>query len=160
MRRQHDLTVGVEQRQSHEGQVDAIKHTVLVVDGAVAEEERVVAKDAAVEESGGLVNDGDEQIRDGRRDGKQQDVADQQEGAGGGAHLAVVQREADGDVALHRHARQDERGGAGGEHGHHDLKERQQRSIRSVAWCSSGLSTRSSSGSQAPGSSRRRRGSS
>lgn len=157
MRRQHDLTVGVEQRQSHEGQVDAVKHTVLVVDGAVAEEQRVVAENAAVEEGGGLVHDGDEQIGDGWRDGEQQDAADQQEGAGDGAHLAVVQREADGDVALHRHAGQDQRGGAGGEHRRHDLKERQQSSVR---WRSSGLGARPSSGWESPGSSRRRRGSS
>lgn len=155
MRRQHDLTVGVEQRQRHEGQVDAVKDAVLVVGGAVAEEEGVVAEDAAAEEGGGLVDHGDEQIGDGRGDGEQQDAADQQEGAGGGAHLAVVQREADGDVTLQRHAGQDERGGAGGEHGHQDLRERQQRAVRSAGWRPSGLRARSS-----PGSSRRRRGSS
>ena len=35
----HDLTVGVQQRQSHKGQVAAVKHTVLVVDGAVPEQQ-------------------------------------------------------------------------------------------------------------------------
>lgn len=129
MSRQHDLTVGVEQHQSHEGQVDAIEHAVLVVDGAVTEEQRVVAKDGAAEEPGGLVDDGDEQVRDGRHDGEQEDAANQQEGAGDGAYLAVVQREADGDVALHRHAGQDERRGAGGEDGHRDLRETEVRHV-------------------------------
>lgn len=157
VRRQHDLAVGVEQCQNHEGQVDPVKHAVLVVAGAVAEEQRVVTEDAAVEEGGALVEDGDEQVGDGRRCGEKQDAADQQQGAGGGEHLAVVQREADGDVALHRHPSQDERGGAGGEHGHHDLEERQQRWVRGR---SSGQRARSPLGSEPPGSSRRRHGSS
>ena len=53
--RQHDPAVGVEQRQSHEGQVHPVKHTVLVVDEAVAEQQRLVAEHGAVEEVGGLL---------------------------------------------------------------------------------------------------------
>lgn len=90
MRRQHDLAVGVEQCQNHEGQVDSVKHAVLVVAGAVAEEQRVVTEDAAVEEGGALMEDGDEQVGDGRRCSEQQDATDQQQGACGGEHLAVV----------------------------------------------------------------------
>lgn len=123
MRRQHDLAVGVEQRQGHKRQVDPIKHTVLVVDGLVAEEERVVAKDGGVEETQRLVDDGDEEVGDGRGGGEDEDDTDEEEGARDGAHLAVVQGEADGDVALHRHAGQDEGGGAGGEDRCHDLRE-------------------------------------
>lgn len=122
MCRQHDLAVGVEQRQSHKGQVDPVKHTVLVVDGPVAEEERVVAKNGGVEETQRLIDDGDEEVGDGRRGGEDEDDADEEEGARDGAHLAVVQGEADGDVTLHRHTGQDERGGAGGEDRCHDLR--------------------------------------
>lgn len=122
-RRQHDLTVGVEQRQSHKGQVRPVKHAVLVVDGLVPKEERVVAEDGGVEESWRLLEDGDEQVCDGRRGGEGEDDADEEEGAGDGAHVAVVQGEADGDVALHGHAGQDEGGGACGEDRCHDLRE-------------------------------------
>lgn len=121
-RRQHDLTVGVEQRERHAGQVHPVKHTVLVVDGPVAKQERVVAENGGVEESLRRVDDGDEEVGDGRRGGEDEDGADEEEGARDGAHLAVVQGGADGDVALHRHAGQDERGGAGGEHRSHDLR--------------------------------------
>lgn len=48
---QHDPAVGVEQRQSYTGQVHPVKHTVLVVDGALAEEKRVVAENSGVEEA-------------------------------------------------------------------------------------------------------------
>lgn len=122
MCRQHDLAVGVEQRQSHKGQVDPVKHTVLVVDGPVAEEERLVAKNGGVEETQRLVDDGDEEVGDGRRGGEDENDADEEEGARDGAQLAVVQGEADGDVTLHRHTGQDERGGAGGEDRCHDLR--------------------------------------
>lgn len=124
-RRQHDLAVGVEQRQSHEGQVHPVKHTVLVVDGSVAKEKRVVTKNAGVEETQRLVDDGDEEVGDGRRGGEDEDDADEEDGARDRAHLAVVQREADGDVALQGHASQEERGGAGGEDCCHDLRETQ-----------------------------------
>lgn len=119
---EHDLTVGVEQRQSHEGQVHPIKNTVLVVDGVVAKEEGVVAEDGGAERSRRFVDDSDEEVRDGRSGSEDEDDANEKEGARDGAYLAVVQGEADGDVALHGHAGQDERGGAGGEDGRHDLR--------------------------------------
>lgn len=124
MRRQHDFAVGVDQREGHEGQVDAVEHTVLIVDGAVAEEQRVVAEDGGVEEAGRLMDQSDQEVGEGRRGGEDEDDPDQEEGARDGAHLAVVQREADGDVALHRHAGQDQGGGAGGEDRRHDLRRR------------------------------------
>lgn len=90
MRCQHDLAVGVEQREGDEGQVDPVEHTVLVVDGAVAEEQRVVAEDGGVEEAQGLVDHGDEEVGERRHGGEDEDGADQEEDARDGAHLAVV----------------------------------------------------------------------
>lgn len=119
---QHDLTVGIEQRQSHKGQVDPIKYTVLVVDGVVAKEEGVVAEDGRVEQRRGFVDDSDEEVRDGRSGGEDEDDTNEKEGTRDGAYLAVVQREADGDVALYSHASQDKRGGACGEDRCHDLR--------------------------------------
>lgn len=119
---QHDPAVGVEQRQRHAGQEDAVEHAVLVVDGRVAEQEAVVTKHRGLEETRGLLDDGDEEVRGRRRGGEDEDGADEEEGAADGAHLAVVQREADGDEALQSHAGQDERGGAGGEDRRHHLR--------------------------------------
>lgn len=66
-RRQHDLAVGVEQRQRHARQVDAVEGAVLVVDGAVAEEQRVVAEDGAAEEVRWLVRQRQQQVAEGWR---------------------------------------------------------------------------------------------
>lgn len=120
---QHDLTVGVDQRQSHKGEVGSIKHTVLVVDGLVTKEKWVVAKNGCVEETGRLFDDGDEEVCDRWCASEEEDATDEQEGARDCAHLAVVQRETDGDVALHSHAGKDERGGTCGENCCHDLRE-------------------------------------
>lgn len=119
---QHDPAVGVEQRQGHEGQEDTVEHAVLVVDGRVAEQKAVVTEDGGLEDTRGLFDDGDEQVCDGRSGGEDEDDTDEEEGAADGAHLAVVQREADGDEALQSHAGQDERGGAGGEDRRHHLR--------------------------------------
>lgn len=62
---QHDLTVGVEQRQSHKGEVHPVKHTVLVVDRSVAKQKRVVTKNRRVEETWRFIDYGDEQVGDG-----------------------------------------------------------------------------------------------
>lgn len=120
--REHYLTVGVEKSQSHEGQINPVKHTVLIVDGRVAEEQRVVAEDGGVEEGKRLVDDGDEQVCEGGRGGEDEDDEDEEEGAWDGAHVDVVHREADGEVTLQRHAGQDERRGAGGEDRRHYLR--------------------------------------
>ncbi len=120
---QHDLTVGVEQRQSHEGQIHPVEHAVLVIDGSVAKEKRVVAKNGGVEETWRLVDDGNEEVCDGWGGGEDEDDTDVEESARDGANLDVVQGEADGDVAFHGHAGQDERRGAGGEDCRHDLRE-------------------------------------
>lgn len=87
--RQHDLAVRVEQRQRHEGQVGPIKHTVLVVDGAVTKEKRVVTKNGGVEDTR-LLDNCDQEVSDGRGGGEDEDYADEDEGARDGAHLAVV----------------------------------------------------------------------
>ena len=117
----HDLTVGVQQCQRHKGQVAAVEHAVLVVDGAVTEQQRVVAEHGRVEELWRLLGQGDEEV--GERGGgrEEEDDPDEDEGAAHGADVAVVHGVADGEVALHGHARQDERGGAGGEHRRHHL---------------------------------------
>lgn len=85
----------------------------------------MVAENGGSEETQRLVDEGDEEVGCGRGGGEDEDDADKEEGARDCAHLAVVQREADGDVALHCHAGQDERGGAGGEDRRHDLREAQ-----------------------------------
>ncbi len=82
----------------------------------------MVAKNGGMEETRRLVDDGDEKVRDGRGSGEDEDDTDEEEGTRDGAHLAVVQGEADGDVALHRHASQDERGGTGGDDRCHNLR--------------------------------------
>lgn len=127
---QHDLAVGAEQRQDHGGQEQTVKHAVLVVDGPVAEQEAVVAENRGMEETGGLAEDGDKEVRDRRSGGEGEDEDDEDEGAGHGAHLAVAQGEADGEEALQRHACQDERGGAGGEDRRHHLRTGDRFSVR------------------------------
>lgn len=88
----------------------------------MAKDKRVVTKNIPVEETNRLVDDGDEKVRDGWSSGEDEDDTDEDEGARDSAHLAVVQGEADRDVALHGHAGQDERGGTGGEDCCHNLK--------------------------------------
>lgn len=82
----------------------------------------MVTKNLGVEETRRLLEDRDEEVGDGRGDGEDEDNADEEESARDVTHLAVVQRETDGDVALHSHASQDERGGARGEDRCHDLR--------------------------------------
>lgn len=82
----------------------------------------MVTKNLGVEETRRLLDDRDEEVGDGRGDGEDDDDADEEESARDVTHLAVVQRETDGDVALHSHAGQDERGGASGEDRCHDLR--------------------------------------
>lgn len=83
----------------------------------------MVAKNGSLEEIWRLLDNGDEEVCDRWRDDEKEDDADEEEGARDGAHLAIVQGEADRGVALHGHAGQDERGGACGENGCHDLRE-------------------------------------
>lgn len=82
----------------------------------------MVTKNSGVEEAWRLLDDGDEEVGDGRGGGEDVDDTDEEGGAGDRAHLIVVKGVADGDVALHSHAGQDEGGGAGGEDGRHDLR--------------------------------------
>lgn len=113
-RRQHNLAVGVEQCQKDEGEVDAVEGTVLVVDGAVTEEQRVVAENGRLEEGGGLFGQAYEEVGEGGRSTQDQNDPRQPEGALDGAHVTIVQGEADGDVTLDGHAGKDEGGGARG----------------------------------------------
>lgn len=83
----------------------------------------MVAKNCSLEEIWRLFYDGDEEVCDRWRGGEEEDDTDEEEGARDGAHLTVVQGEADRDVALHGHAGQNERGGARGENGCRDLRE-------------------------------------
>lgn len=129
-RRQHDPAVGVEQREGHGGQVQPVEHAVLVVDGGVAEEQRVVTENGALEEGRGLCEGADEEVC-GRGGGREdEDDADEEERAAHRARLAVVEGKADGDEALHGHAGEDERGGAGGEHRRHDLTRTNEDTLR------------------------------
>lgn len=87
----------------------------------------MVAKNGALEEIWRLPDDGYEEVCDRWCDDKEEDGADKEKRARDCAHLAVVQGEADSNVALHGHASEDERGGARGGNGCHDLREAKRR---------------------------------
>ena len=91
---------------------------------AEGKEKRLVAKDRDVEESGGLFGQGDEEVRQGYNRRQSEGEEDEDYGSRHGAHVSVVQWEADGDVTLQGHACQDEGGGASSQHGCHHLERR------------------------------------
>lgn len=99
-------------------------------------EERVVTENGGLEEMWGFLDNSDEEVSDGWGGSQEKDDPNEEEGTMNGAHLAVVQGEADRDVTLHGHTRQDEWGGAGGEDSRHDLRKMVQWSYNlSLSFC-------------------------
>lgn len=87
---QHDLTVGVEQCEGHKREIQPIKHTVLVIDRRIGEDNRVVTENDPVEETRRLFERDDEEVSDWRDGSQDKDDPDKEEGAGHRAHVAVV----------------------------------------------------------------------
>lgn len=82
----------------------------------------MVAENGRVEEQWWFFGDSDEKIGERRSEAQEEDHPDDPHGACDCADVAVVEREADGYVALQGHAGQDERCGAGGHHSGHDQR--------------------------------------
>lgn len=82
----------------------------------------MIAEYGCVEEQWWFFGDSDEKIGERRSEAQEEYHPDDPHGACHCADVAVMEREADGDVALQGHAGQDERGGAGGRHSGHDQR--------------------------------------
>lgn len=80
----------------------------------------MIAENGCVEEQWWFFGHGDEKISDGGSEAQEEYDPDHPHGACDSADVAVMEGEADGDVALQGHASKDERGGARGRHSGQD----------------------------------------
>lgn len=83
----------------------------------------MITKNGGLEETWRFLDNSDDEVCDGWRDGEEEDGTDEEYGTWDSAHVAVVQWKADRDVSLHSHTSQGERGGARGDNCCHDLRE-------------------------------------